>query len=228
MEEVKLTFILLEVPWKVINCDVGPIDDILVTGEFDGWRAVQYHLELGMDGVYRSKIPVLEDHKDVIFKFQINGNFWTTLSSFETIWDNEGHLNNILSYKDCKFISENDIDENVTINEMGSTLDCREMSESTVSHAPHSTAVEENTLHKVIFSPRITTVDLDESKDDYINVSSNGELSSIENLELDMNEMEENVESTLQFTNRNEFSTDYKPLFNLVTVTKKMRTFLNK
>lgn len=214
------SFISLDVPKSEVSSGDYVVDEIMVTGEFDKWEALHYRLFLGADDIYRVSIPLSKDREDIIFKFRINGDHWTTFSLFATTWDKQGHLNNVVRYSDYQNMLDETGGKGNSFAKLESTIKCTE--EATKSNV--SNKERKINRNKNNFKPAYS----DDSKEDYINLSSNGELSSVENLEIDIMELEGNIEDTIQIPQNNHGGIEYKTMFNLVAVTKKMRTFLNK
>ncbi|CCE62294.1 hypothetical protein TPHA_0C01380 [Tetrapisispora phaffii CBS 4417] len=218
-------FIEFAIPHPLIEKEINfTIEDIIITGDFDNWTAKDYHLRLDDKGYYRVRIPVAESKKDTIFKFQINGYIWTTFEFFNITHDFEGHTNNIIQCGDCKNLDKNG---KLTRTRLNDSIRFNEVTDYM--------AITNSANYNKNISNGLET---SENSDAYINISSTSELSSIEDINLDFQEYdEENIDSTLVLDNNippsniNVFPNNYETLyfntenkFNFDMITKRVRT----
>lgn len=214
-----MSSILLVIPSDVIGSYSSPRDKIVITGEFDDWQHSDYVLQYDEKEGYKVMIPRLNGKEKALFKFLINDNKWITLSYFETLTDDSGITNNVLHYHD--YDPHEGLDD-VTI---GSMHDENEQQRQLLSY---STQVTE----AVVLSPDLFQQEKLEANscstnqngmNDYVNISSHGELSSIEDLDFEPNESD--LEETIQYDSNVSFNTNQRPLNGLVSIVKKARTY---
>ncbi|QLG73822.1 hypothetical protein HG535_0F03330 [Zygotorulaspora mrakii] len=209
--------ILLVIPSDVICSCSSPTDKIVITGEFDNWQHSDYILEYDGKEGYKVEIPRLTGRERALFKFLVNDNRWITLSYFETLTDEQGFINNVLNYHDYDGLDD------VTIN--SSTQDENEQQEKLLSYSTEVT--DAKYMSPELFSHGKLEANSSSNNpvgsNDYVNISSHGELSSIEDLEFEP--YESDLEETIQYDSKVSFSTNQKPLDGLVSMVKKARTY---
>ncbi|AQZ13294.1 YIL024C [Zygosaccharomyces parabailii] len=203
-----MSSILLVIPKEVVGR--SPKDKIVITGEFDNWQHSDYVLQYDERQGFKVEIPKLRGKEKAMFKLLVNDNDWITLSYFETATDASGHTNNVLHYHDYE-INENM--EDVTIS---SASDERQQQQL----LKYAAETDENNL---------PTEELETTQavtNDYVNISSHGELSSTEDLDCDFSGSD--LEETIQYDSNVSFNPNQRPLNGLVSIVNRARTYWNK
>lgn len=213
--------ILVVIPSEVIGSFSSPKDKIVITGEFDDWQHSDYVLQYDEKEGYKVEIPRLTGKEKAMFKLVINDREWITLSYFETTTDNSGHTNNVLNYHDYDL---NDALDDVTI---GSTNDENEQQEQLLSYTVNGS--ENEYLSPDMFPQErlegYQSSTTHTATNDYVNISSHGELSSTEDLDFDPSESD--LEETIQYDSNVFLNTNQRPLNGLVSIAKRARTYWN-
>ncbi|SCU85094.1 LAFA_0D13850g1_1 [Lachancea sp. 'fantastica'] len=151
-------------------------DKVVITGSFDNWEHTRHVLKFdNIEKAYNVTIPSGESDR-IIFKFVINDKEWVTLPYFETQTDSRGLVNNVLCWSDH---TENCLD-NVTISSAAAgTAPAQEEMVLGIADTSHV----ELASPTAVTEPR-STMQNSPVEHDYIHVSSQDELSSTENLDL--------------------------------------------
>ncbi|CEP60626.1 Atg45p LALA0_S01e15280g [Lachancea lanzarotensis] len=157
-------------------------DKVVITGSFDNWEHKRYRLSFDdSEKCYNVTIPSGKSDR-IIFKFVINDKEWVSLPYFETQTDSRGLVNNVLRWDDY---TENCLD-NVTISSAvaGATQANPDSAKSGLAHRAAGPGPKSTTQPSPV-------------EHDYIHVSSQDELSSTENLDLN---------------SRDSYNSNYEPL----------------
>ncbi|CCH60964.1 hypothetical protein TBLA_0D04680 [Henningerozyma blattae CBS 6284] len=179
--------IQLKIPTEVFKCDLN--DRIIITGEFDNWSGSKYILESkhNIPGAKVVEIPIIQGKESITFKFIINDSDWITLPYFKTVYDSSGFTNNILFYKDYPIVSKKEKKSN-TQYPIQRTLSKENL--SILEEITQSTVLKKKDKDQ-------TSTRSASAITDYVNISSNSELSSTEELEYEGSEMDDQLEETL-------------------------------
>lgn len=183
----------------------------------------------------------------LLLQFVINDSDWITLSYFNTVTDSFGHVNNILNPKDyiTAGTSDNQLDDHldeITINTVTSTdaIADDEEEDDEDDENDEGEETEENDREAVRNhrdsdtgkasggSPPITTEHDSTTDGEYIHVSSRGELSSSEDLELEPSNTsgeDHGEQLALQYEAVQKSSTPSRHLQNLVSAVKRVKTY---
>ncbi|CAR23238.1 Atg45p [Lachancea thermotolerans CBS 6340] len=139
--------------------DISQKDKVIVTGNFDNWEHTKFVLKRNSeDDSFEVEVPAVSSGV-LTFKFVINDRDWVTLPYFDTEKDGNGFLNNVLKWQDA---------------------DDERLEDITISSTIHSqnNSPQDQCVH-------VTTAGCENLADhDYIQVSSQDELSSTENVDL--------------------------------------------
>lgn len=200
--------IQLVIPSEVVGR--SPKDKIVITGEFDNWQHSDYVLQYDEHQGYKVEIPKVNGKEKAMFKLLVNDCDWITLSYFETATDGCGHTNNVLHYHDYEL---NDNLEDVTI----SSATDEKQQEQLLRYAAEA-GENELPADGLETPPAVTN--------DYVNISSHGELSSTEDLECDFSDSD--LEETIQYDSNISFNPNQRPLNGLVSIVNRARTYWNK
>ncbi|CUS23553.1 LAQU0S10e03048g1_1 [Lachancea quebecensis] len=184
--------------------DISRKDKVIITGNFDNWEHTKFVLKHNSeDDSFEVKVPAVSSGV-LTFKFVINDKDWVTLPYFDTQKDGNGFLNNVLNWQDA----DDERLEDITIS-------------STIHPQNHSP--QENCVH-------VTSVGCENLVDhDYIQVSSQDELSSTENVDLVANCSSLSVDHEDSRERSNEQTTDrdasQRRLQSLVSVVKRVKMY---
>lgn len=226
--------VLLVIPREVVGR--SPKDKIVITGEFDNWQHSDYILQYDENQGYKVEIPKLSGREKAMFKLLVNDCDWITLSYFETATDNCGHTNNVLNYQDYEV---NDNLDDVTISSIQDEL---RQQEQLLNYARNDCEDKEGSKEDQIFTHEnknnsestgdesMPSEEADSTQvvtNDYVNISSHGELSSTEDLDGDFSG-EEDLEETIQYNSNVSFDANQRPLNGLVSIVKRAKTYWNK
>lgn len=224
-----MSTVLFVIPSEVIGSYPSPTDKVVITGEFDNWEHSDYVLQYYENEGYKVEIPRINGKKRTMFKLVINDQEWITLAFFETAVDDSGHTNNVLNYDDYEMDASLD---DITIS---SIRDENEQQEQLLSYAAE---VGDNQFlsHEIFPKDQLGdqleerldeehTSEMQAGMNDYVNISSHGELSSTEDLDFDPCESDLDLEGTIQYDSNVSFHTNQRPLNGLVTIVKKARTY---
>lgn len=150
----------------------NPHDHIIITGDFDKWEHKRYILRfVKSKNHFEVRIPY-EGQDHLIVKFLVNGTKWMTLNCLKSMVDEQGYVNNIITCKDWlkpQISNSTQIMEDVNIN-ISSEVD------------------------NIFLINQMGTHQLDS---DYIHVTSRGELSSSEDIELSVHSLEKTLYNSL-------------------------------
>lgn len=224
--------ILVVIPREVVGR--SPKDKIVITGEFDNWQHSDYVLQYDEVEGYKVEIPRLNGKERAMFKLLVNDCDWIMLSYFETMTDNCGHTNNVLNYHDYE---PNDNLDDITIS---SAHDDLKQQEQLLNYAgndyeekegePKEVAMSVTSSHEQTFPEEsIPSEEIDSTHaatNDYINISSHGELSSTEDLDCDFS-ADDDLEETIQYSSNVPFNPNQRPLEGLVSIVKRAKTYWN-
>lgn len=201
------------IPREVVQINFSPTDKIVVTGEFDDWQHSDYVLKYYEDEGFKVEIPRISGKEKAMFKLVINDQEWITLSYFETAIDDSGHTNNVLNYHDYE------MDQSLDDVTIGSVRQENEQQKQLLSFAAEVT-------EDPFLSPEIlSTASVPQAGlNDYVNISSYGELSSTEDLEFAL-DSDADLEETIQYDSNVSFGANQRPLDGLVSMVKKARTY---
>ncbi|QLQ80540.1 hypothetical protein HG537_0D05410 [Torulaspora globosa] len=205
--------ILFVIPTEVLQLYSSPTDKIVITGEFDDWKHSDYVLEYYGDEGYKVEIPRINGKDKTMFKLVINDREWITLSYFETAVDDSGHTNNVLNYHDYE------LDESLDDVTIGSVRQENEQQKQLLSFTAEVT--EDHFLPSEILS---TASAPQAGLNDYVNISSYGELSSTEDLEFTC-DSDLGLEETIQYDSNVSFGSNQRPLDGLVSMVNRARTY---
>ncbi|SCU83839.1 LAMI_0C04940g1_1 [Lachancea mirantina] len=158
----------LRIPGQAV-APYSPSDKIMITGNFDNWEHRRFVLTYDdEDDSFSVTLPLGKE--TIIFKFVINDTEWITLPYFETKTDDHGFLNNVwnpeLDAIDVISPGDNENLDEITIGSRGGNPGATE------AKASAGLAICER-------------VDSQHAEHDYIQVSSQDELSSTEDVGLD-------------------------------------------
>ncbi|CAR28193.1 hypothetical protein ZYGR_0N06850 [Zygosaccharomyces rouxii] len=224
--------IVLVIPREVVGR--SPKDKIVITGEFDNWQHSDYVLQYDEIQGYKVEIPRLNGKEKAMFKLLVNDCDWVTLSYFETITDNCGHTNNVLNYHDYEL---NDNLDDITISSVQDDLRQQEQLLNYTRNdyeekegEPKEVAISVSGSHEQsIPDERTPSEEIDSTQaatNDYVNISSHGELSSTEDLDCDFSG-DDDLEETIQYGSNIHFNPNQRPLNGLVSIVKRAKTYWN-
>lgn len=202
------------IPSEVIGSYWSPQDKVVITGEFDDWQHSKYVLQYFENEGFRAEIPRIKGREKAMFKLVINDREWITLAYFETAVDGSGHTNNVLNYQDYEV---DDSLDNVTIS---SARQDSEQQRQLLSYAAEVSG--EQYMSPVMLSPASAP---QVALNDYVNISSHGELSSTEDLDFEPSDAD--LEETLQYDTNAGLLSNQRPLNGLVSIVKKAKTYWN-
>lgn len=206
-----MSSIVFVIPSEVIGSCWSAKDKVVITGEFDDWKHSDYVLKYAENEGFKVEIPRINGKEKAMFKLVINDREWVTLGTFETTVDSSGHLNNVLNYQDY------DVDDSLDDVTISSA---RQESEQKQLLSYTAEATEPRYLPPELLSPSSAP---QVALNDYVNISSHGELSSTEDLEFEPSDID--LEETLQYNANVPFSSNQRPLNGLVTIVKKAKTY---
>lgn len=201
------------IPSEVIGSYWSPQDKVVITGEFDDWKHSDYVLQYLENEGFKVEIPRINGQEKAMFKLVINDREWITLAYFETTVDGSGHTNNVLNYQDYEI--DESLDD-VTIGSARQESEQRQLLSYTAEVT--TTPYVSPKLLSPALAPQVAL-------NDYVNISSHGELSSTEDLEFEPCDLD--LEETLQYDSNTPFSSNQRPLNGLVSMVKKARTYWN-
>ncbi|KAG0673992.1 hypothetical protein C6P41_002628 [Kluyveromyces marxianus] len=164
-------------------CGFTRDDHVIITGNFDNWNPGQYMLEFDADtGCFKVQLPYDGVSETIVCKFVVNNNEWQTLDCFDKHVDNMGHENNIIHCKawlqtrganaNASVGADADADADIVMEDV--ELDLHPLSNSV---SPSDLPIEQLDLAATISNS---------DDHDYIHITSRGELSSSEDVELDL------------------------------------------
>ncbi|CCC67885.1 hypothetical protein NCAS_0A13270 [Naumovozyma castellii] len=167
--------LLLSIPKDVVEKELkhrGHFTSISITGEFDHWGHTdpQYHLRFNdQENVYNVGIPHKEENS-LQFKFIVDNDLWITFPCFSTCMDYHGYFNNIINSKyivpSMAESGSNSQEDTLTLNERSQVFEGKE-----------EYTGEEREIPQIDYSNILI------KEGDYINISSQSELSSADEIE---------------------------------------------
>ncbi|CDO96601.1 unnamed protein product [Kluyveromyces dobzhanskii CBS 2104] len=161
------------------SCGFNKDDHVVITGDFDNWNPGRYVLNYdSATGYYTVRLPYDGCSDTFICKFVVNYEHWRALNCFDKYVDAIGHENNLIY---CKaWLQPEEIVADIIMEDV--ELDLKPLKNSM---SPSELLMDQ------------LNIDRPGSEHDYIHITSRGELSSSEDVELDPRSTPGAIDDTL-------------------------------
>lgn len=206
------------------SCGFTKDDHVIITGDFDNWNPGQYTLNYeSSTGYFIAHLPYDGYSEAFVCKFVVNNEHWKALSCFDKYIDDMGHENNLIH---CKaWLETEEMVADIVMEDV--ELDLKPFRSSM---SPSDLQIDQLAITRP------------SSEQDYIHVTSRGELSSSEDVELDPRVTQGTIDDILvddideqqsqqtllqaSYSDQNaKYPSSYNPIHGLVATLRRATTY---